>query len=156
MAETSNTNPHISTPNSPLEVMIGQALRRFGDFSPGTVNGDAALMFIEFANMTIDEVRQHPYWGTGEVNYYTHISETRAVPDPVIVAGLLYQYSSQQASEKTPQYAQGFIRQINQSLWHRLNGNTPIQFIVKDGGSNRSYALGTTTSAYNGTVKNSS
>ena len=154
MAETSNTNPHINSPNSPLDVMIRQALRRFGDSSPGAVSGDAGLMFLEFANVVVDEVRQHPYWGDDVVDYYEHITETRAIPDPIVVQGMLYQYSGQQASEKTPQYAQQFIRQLNQSLWHRLNGNTPIQMIVRDGGSNREYSLGTTTSAYNGTVKN--
>ena len=61
MAEQSNTNPHIRESNSPLQTLAMQALRRFGDFHPGTVDGDVMLMFLEFANMVIDEIRLHPY-----------------------------------------------------------------------------------------------
>ena len=54
MAETSNTNPHVTDNFAPLETMTLQAVRRFGDsFAPGTLSGDAALMFIEFANMIV-------------------------------------------------------------------------------------------------------
>ena len=59
--ETSNTNPHIREKHSPLESLIFQALRRYGDFSPGTLDGDVGLMFLEFANMVIDDIRMHPY-----------------------------------------------------------------------------------------------
>ena len=62
---------------SPLETMVLQAVRRFGDFNPGTLSGDAALMFIEFANMVIDEVRMHPYWDGTELDYYQHLSDVK-------------------------------------------------------------------------------
>ena len=153
MAETSNTNPHVADKNSPLETMAMQAGRRFGDFSPGTLSGDAVLMFIEFANMVIDEVRMHPYWdATNELNYYEHLSETRPIPDTIMIAGLLYHYATQQASEKSQQYGSFFIRTISQELWRLKNGNTPIQMRVMDNGTNKRNYTAKSTSTINGTV----
>lgn len=152
MAETSNTNPHVTDNFAPLEVMTGQAIRRFGDFSPSTLSGDAALMFIEFANMIIDEVRMHPYWDGTELNYYEHMSETRPIPDTIMISGLLFHYATQQGSEKADGYGAQFIRTISQELWRRLNGNTKIQMRVTDEGSNQKYYQGK-TSTYNGTTK---
>ena len=58
----SNVNPHIRDNNSPLSTLALQALRRYGDFNSGSVDGDVMGMFVEFANMIIDEVRMHPYF----------------------------------------------------------------------------------------------
>ena len=60
----SDTNPQIREKNSPLETLALQALRRFGDYNPGTVDGDVMLMFLEFANMIIGDIRMHPYHTT--------------------------------------------------------------------------------------------
>jgi len=150
--EDSTSNPHITDEYSPLETMIMQAVRRFGDFSPGTMSGDAALMFIEFANMVLDEVRMHPYWDGTELDYYQHLSDVRQVPDVIMVSGLLYHYASQQGSEKAQQYAAAFIRTISQQLWRRLNGNTAIEMRVTDNGTNRRNFTGQ-TSKYNGTTR---
>lgn len=155
MAENSNTNPHKADKYSPLETMTMQAVRRFGDFSPGTMSGDAALMFIEFANMVIDEVRMHPYWDTAtELDYYEHVAEIRPIPDPIMVAGLLYHYATQQASEKAEQYGALFIRAISRELWRLKNGNTPIQMRVMDNGTNKRNYTDKSTSTINGTVTN--
>ena len=149
--ETSNTNPHVTDNFAPLETMTGQAIRRFGDFSPATLSGDAALMFIEFANMIIDEVRMHPYWDGTELDYYEHMQETRPIPDTIMIAGLLFHYSQQQASEKSQSYGAAYIRVINNELWRRANGNTAIQMRVTDNGTNpRNYSG--RTSSYNGTT----
>ena len=93
-------------------------------------------MFIEFANMILDEVRMHPYWDGTQLDYYEHMSETRPVPDTIMIAGLLFHYSTQQASDKQETYGAQFIRMINQELWRRLNGNTKIQMKVTDNGTN--------------------
>lgn len=150
--ESSTSNPHVTNKFSPLETMVLQAVRRFGDFSPGTMSGDAALMFIEFANMVIDEIRQHPYWDGSELDYYQHLSEVREIPDIVVIQGLLYHYATQQGSEKSQQYAAGFIRTINSELWRRLNGNTAIQMRVMDEGANKRHYQGQ-TSKINGTTR---
>ena len=89
MAEQSNINSHIGDKHSPLETLAMQALRRFGDFHPGTVDGDVMLMFVEFANMVIDDVRVHPYHDGTEIDYYTSSTDVRKVPDPIIIQGLL-------------------------------------------------------------------
>ena len=46
--------------------------------------------------------------------------ETRPVPDTIMIAGLLFHYSTQQASDKQETYGAQFIRMINQELWRRL------------------------------------
>ena len=66
----SDTNPHIRENNSPLNTLAMQALRRFGDFHPGTVDGDVMLMFIEFANMVIDDIRAHPHYDKVAIDHY--------------------------------------------------------------------------------------
>ena len=139
MAVQSNVNPHIRDTYSPLETLAMQALRRYGDFSPGTVDGDVMLMFIEFANMVIDDIRMHPYWDKEEPEYYTSQSEMRPIPDPVIIAGLLFHYAAQQQSAKIQSYAPNYFRTLNQQLWRIKNGNTKIRGRVVDGGSNPSY-----------------
>ena len=169
MAETSNTNPHIRTKYSPLRTLAMQALRRFGDFSPSTVDGDVLLMFIEFANIIIDEVRQHPYaprttttttvngqkvttTSANDVNYYTSADEVREIDDQIIVAGLLAQYALQQGSEKIQIYMPNYHRTMNQQLWNALNGNTQIRLRVVDDGTNPSNINGLKTNVYNGTL----
>lgn len=152
MAEQSNTNPHIRENNSPLETLAMQALRRFGEFHPGTVDGDVMLMFVEFANMVIDEIRLHPYHDGTEIDYYQSATDVRPVPDPIIIQGILYHYAMQQASDKVSIYMPMFNRTLNHHLWQKLNGNTKIQMCVTDGGTNKRNLSGGKTSKLNGTV----
>lgn len=148
----SDMNPHIRTGNSPLQTLIMQVLRRYGEFSPGTVDGDTALMFIEFANMTLDEVRNHPYHDGSDLPYYLALSDVRAVPDPIIIAGILYHYAMQQGSDKIQFYMPSYFRTMNQLLWYKANGSTQISMRVVDGGTNWRNSDGLTTSQLNGLV----
>lgn len=138
VTETSNSNPQIKDGRSPLQTLCMQALRRYGEFSPGTVDGDVLLMFIDFANMVIDDIRMHPYAPTSTTenangttttvpiafNYYESLSDTRDIDDIIIVQGLLYHYAMQQGSEKLQMYMPMYHRTLNQQLWRRLNGYT--------------------------------
>lgn len=161
----SQTNPHITNGNSPLRTLSMQALRRFGDFNATTVDGDVLLMFLEFANMVIDDVRMHAYaprttyssaTGTSTtkdlIEYYRAVDEIRNVDDQIIVAGLLAHYSLQQGSEKAEIYMPSYYRTMNQQLWRALNGNTPIQMRVMDDGTNPSNSQGLKTSVINGNI----
>ena len=148
----SNTNPHIREKNSPLNALAMQALRRSGDFHAGTVDGDVMLMFIEFANMIIDEIRMHPYYDGVEVDYYQSPTDVRAISDPIVVAGLLYHYAAQQMSDKLQVYTPQFQRIMNQRLWEQYNGNTKIQMRITDGGTNKRNVNGAKTNTKNGTV----
>ena len=49
-------NPQIRDLNSPLEELIMQALRRHGEFTTSTVDGDVSLMKMEFANEVLEEI----------------------------------------------------------------------------------------------------
>lgn len=150
---TSNTNPHRRDNYSPLSTLVMQALRRFGDFHPGTVDGDVMLMFLEFANAIIDDIRLHPYHDTANpINYYESVEEWREIPDPIIVNGLLYHYALQQGSDKLQMYMPLYNNTINAQLWQQYNGNTKIQVRVMDDGTNSRNKNGVKTSKINGTV----
>jgi hypothetical protein len=136
-------NPQI-TPgvNSSIQSLAMQALRRYGDFVPGSIDGDVILMFIDFANLIIDEVRAHPYYveayqqgKAAPLSYYVAASDTRPIPDVVIVAGLLYHYAAQQGSNKAQTYMPAFARTLSQQLWGLLQGHDRIEMKVVDGGS---------------------
>ena len=137
-------NRHIVDDYSPLETLILQALRRYGEFSPATMDGDVSMMFIEFANMVVDEVRNHPYHTGEAVPYYSALTDRRTVPDPIMVAGMLLHYAVQQGSQKVQLYAPNYFRQLNQHLWFKLNGNTKIRMRVVDDGTHKTAADGTT------------
>jgi hypothetical protein len=126
------SSPHIIEGASPLEVLAMRALRRYGDFHPGTVDGDVILMFIDFANEILQDLRGHPYWST-PIEDYTSQTETRPVPDNIIVTGLLYRYAIQQMSAKAPVYERLYFQTMNQTLWNLLNGNTRLRLRVVDG-----------------------
>ena len=151
---TSNTNPHVRDKNSPLSALIMQALRRYGDFHPGTVDGDVMLMMLEFANTIIDDIRQHPYHDIDyPLDYYESVEEVRDIPDPILVNGLLYHYALQQGSDKLQMYLPMYYQTMNRLLWQAKNGNTEIKMRVMDEGTNKRNLNGGTTSTFNGTVK---
>ena len=153
MAENSTTNPQVSDNHSPLSTLAMQAIRRFGDFAPGTIDGDVMLMFIEFANQVVDDVRSHPYHDGNPINYYQSQDDIRAIPDNVVVAGLLFQYAMQQGSEKIQLYQPSYYNVLNSQLWYNLNGNSKIQMRVMDGGTHANNSAGLVTDPINGTTR---
>lgn len=165
----SQTNPQITNGKTPLRTLSMQALRRFGDFNATTVDGDVLLMFIEFANMIIDDIRMHPYaprttysttsgdntttsTSIDPLSYYKSVDESREIDDQIVVAGLLAHYSLQQGSDKIKIYMPNYQKTLNQQLWRALNGNTKIRMRVVDNGSNPRNVNRATTSSLNGTV----
>jgi hypothetical protein len=135
LTQSSVSYPHVSDSFAPLETLAYAALRRFGESNPGTMGGDVMLLCIDLANMVIDEVRQHPYWPDTPLDYYISPADKRPVPDNVMVAGICFFYAVQQSSNKAGTLGQFYFRQLNQTLWNRLNGNTRIRVKVVDGGS---------------------
>lgn len=152
MTEKSNLNPHITDGFSTLESLIFQAARRYGEMNPGTIDGDLAMMFIEFANEVVEDVRQHPYHDNTPIDYYASLQDARAIPDTIMVAGLLAYFAVQQNSPQSQSYVPLYNRRLNTTLWNRLNGNTPIQMRIVDGGTNPSNSMGLTTNKTNGSV----
>lgn len=150
----SNMNPQIRKDHSPLETLVFQAIRRYGDFHPGTIDGDVMLMFLEFANQIIDEIRAHPYHDGSDIDYYQGPTDVRQIPDPILIQGLLYHYAVQQGSEKLQIYMPIYYRTLNQLLWYKLNGNTKIQLKVVDDGTNKRNLNGGIVNENNGTVSN--
>lgn len=142
-SQGSALNPQIAPGiNSDIQSLTMQALRRYGDFVPGSIDGDVILMFIDFANLIIDEIRAHPYYveaykqgKVAPLTYYVAATDSRPVPDVVIIAGLLYHYANQQGSNKVQAYMPSFARTLSQQLWGILHGHDRIEMNVVDGGS---------------------
>jgi hypothetical protein len=130
----SANNPHLGEPYSSLETLTIQALRRYGDMHPGTVDGEVMMMFIEFANLVIEDLRGHPYWENPEIDYYTHPSEWRSIPDNIVVSGLLYHYSVQQQSSKIEAYGPMYFKMMNRILYQRKYGSGKIEMSPYDKG----------------------
>lgn len=136
----STINPQVSPGGSysPLDSLMVSALRRWGDSSASAVHPSIEAMFIEFANLVIDDLRIHPYW-EDEIDYYTHSSEVRAIPDAIMVAGLLAYYASQQGSAKTQLYVPSYRQRMNQVLYQRLYGNEAIDLNTFDKSDDGTY-----------------
>ena len=130
----SANNPHLNTPYSTLETLVFQSLRRYGDMHPGTVDGEVMMMFVEFGNLIIEDLRGHPYWDNPEMDYYTHPSEIRAIPDNIMVAGLLYHYSVQQQSNKIEAYGPMYFKMMNRILFQKKYGSGKIEVSPWDKG----------------------
>lgn len=128
----STNNPHLSEPFSNLEALVFQALRRYGDMHPGTVDGEVMMMFVEFANLVIEDLRGHAYWDNPEIDYYYHPSEMRAIPDSIMVSGLLYHYSVQQQSNKIEAYGPMYFKMMNRILYQRKYGSGKIEMSPYD------------------------
>ena len=131
-------NPHLSAAvNSPLETLARQALRRYGDNAAGVVEAEALLMFIELANLVVDDFRMHPY-GTSHdhlVEYFQSLQDARAIPDNIMVQGLLFQYALQQADDRMQIYSGQYYKTLNTEMLRRKDGVKRYKFIPTDGGS---------------------
>ena len=97
------------------------------------------MMMIELANRVIEDVRQHPYWDGGDIDYYTDIQERRPIPDMIMIDGLSTHYFIQQGSDKAMVHLQLYQSNMANILHQRAYGNKPYTRSVTDGGSNPSY-----------------
>jgi hypothetical protein len=139
MAEQSNLNSQLQPADgnsySELQSLIRMALRRYGDMSAGTLEGDVSLMFLEFANEIIEDIRQHPYWGGGDLHYYKSVEERREIPDIIVLHGLMFKYAIQQESAKVKSLGPQYFRTLNGVLYNRRFGSQDINLKVVDDGS---------------------
>jgi hypothetical protein len=117
MATKKSTSPQVVNPYAPLEQLTLRALKRHGEMSASTVEGEVQIMFIDYANSILDDIMSHPYWPKDlEIKYYAHHTEYREVPDTVMVAGLLAKFATDQESRKAPKYEGDYFRMLNQVL----------------------------------------
>jgi hypothetical protein len=112
-----SSSPHITSPYAPLEQISLRVLKRYGEMSASTVEGEVQLMFLDYANSVLEDVMQHPYWPKGvELAYYVHQTDARPVHDSIMVAGVLARFASDQESKKAGNYAGEYFSQMNQIL----------------------------------------
>lgn len=124
---------------SPLEDLVRSALVRAGNFSPSRIDGEVMMMMIELGNRVIEDVRKHPYWTGGEVDYYNDPTQNRPIPDLVMIDGLTAHYLLQQGSDKAMVFLQIYQSNLTDILWTRNYANNKITVNIKDGGSNPRY-----------------
>lgn len=150
MAELSVQKPFAAgTGNfTPLENLVRSALTRAGNFSVSRVDGEVMMMMIELANRVVEDVRQHPYWTGGDIDYYADITQSRAIPDMIMIDGLTAHYFIQQGSEKAMIFLQLYQAGMNNILNERTNGNKAYTRTITDGGSSKAYAPVAKAKAY--------
>lgn len=141
MAEQSVIKPFAAGKEkfSPLEDLVRSALVRAGNFSPSRIDGEVMMMMIELGNRVIEDVRKHPYWEGGEVDYYNDPTQNRPIPDIVMIDGLTAHYLLQQGSDKAMVFLQIYQSNLTDILWTRNYSNNKITVNIKDGGSNPRY-----------------
>lgn len=141
MAEQSVIKPFAAGKEkfSPLEDLVRSALVRAGNFSPSRIDGEVMMMMIELGNRVIEDVRKHPYWTGGEVDYYNDPTQNRPIPDIVMIDGLTAHYLLQQGSDKAMVFLQIYQSNLTDILWTRSYANKKITVNIKDGGSNPRY-----------------
>jgi hypothetical protein len=124
---------------TPLENLVRSALVRAGNFSPSRVDGEVMMLMIELANRVVEDVRQHPYWEGGDIDYYQDITERRPIPDMIMIDGLTAHYFIQQGSEKAMVFLQLYQANMANILHERAYGNKAYTRTIVDGGSNHRY-----------------
>lgn len=125
--------------HSPLENLVRSALVRSGNFSPARVDGEVMMLMIELANRVIEDIRRHPYWEGGDIDYYIDQTQIRAVPDIVMIDGLTAHYMIQQGSEKAALAMRLYQSNMSDILFERKYGNNELCIEITDGGSNKAY-----------------
>ena len=145
-------NPHIRDTYSPLDTLMIQAFRRYGEFSAETIEGDAAMMVIEFGNEIVDDIHMHPYASAADklIPYYESVTDSREIHDTIVRAGLLARFAMQQMSEQTNLYMGDYYKKMNGLMWRRLNDNTAIRLRQVDDGTNSDYLVTNKTKVVNG------
>jgi hypothetical protein len=138
MAEASVQKPFVAGKEkfSPLEDLVRSALVRAGNFSPSRIDGEVMMMMIELANRVVEDVRKHPYWNGGDLDYYNDPTEFRAIPDMIMIDGLTAHYLIQQGSEKAVMFLQLYQALMTDILLTRQDGNVrysakPIEYSNK-------------------------
>tara|TARA_B110000046_G_scaffold29420_1_gene30919 strand:+ start:5287 stop:5715 length:429 start_codon:yes stop_codon:yes gene_type:complete len=141
MAEKSVIKPFAAGKEnfSPLENLVRSALVRAGNFSPSRIDGEVMMMMIELGNRIIEDIRKHPYWVGGEIDYYNDPTETRAIPDMIMIDGLVAHYLIQQGSEKAMLMLQMYQANMTDILHTRAYGNKEYTVKIMDGGSSKRY-----------------
>jgi hypothetical protein len=138
MAETSVQKPFAAGREkfSPLEDLVRSALVRAGNFSPSRIDGEVMMMMIELANRVVEDIRKHPYWNGGDLDYYNDPTEFRAIPDMIMIDGLTAHYLIQQGSEKAVMFLQLYQALMTDILLTRQDSNKtysikPIEYSNK-------------------------
>lgn len=143
----SRHQPQVSGADSyaPLIDLVATAERRRGQMSAARLTGDQVLLYLEYANEIVEDVRAHRYWtilvnrgkAPNVLPYYTDLNEKRAIPDGILIAGLRAYAAEQAGSKKAKTLFDVYRNRMSMILYQRINDGIPKEFIrPMDGGSN--------------------
>lgn len=119
----SSQNPNISDPYSPLNTMIESAYLRYGNMSVETLSGSVRHIMLGYANRIIEDIRSHPYGSLPALNYYTAITETRPIPDEIMISGLTSYYAKWMRSIDWRGIEAEYLKALNGILYQRKYGS---------------------------------
>lgn len=123
-----DTSPQIKDGFSPLEQVALRAIRRYGESSPSTGDGESMLTMVDMANEVIDDLLVHPYWPEGvTIPYYESQFEARDIPDNLLQSGLLAKIAIDLQSKKAPAYTNAYISRMNSILYRMKYGPAPAR-----------------------------
>lgn len=148
MAEQQNPQTLPGGPYSEMKLVVANAMNLWGVSHASVLDGTASHIFLLFANAVIEDVNSHPYWENNpQLDYIQSLTEACPIPDLIMVYGLLAHYAAQQRNADGIQlFKPQYDRALNQMLWNRLNGNTPIEVRPVDRSEGRSVVNGRKTS----------
>jgi hypothetical protein len=148
VSEQQNPQTLPGGPYSEMKLVVANAMNLWGVSHAAVLDGTASHMFLLFANAVIEDINSHPYWENNpQLDYIQSLTEACPIPDLIMVYGLLAHYAAQQRNAEGIQlYKPQYDRMLNQMLWNRLNGNTPIEVRPVDRSEGRSVVNGRKTS----------
>lgn len=120
-------NPQISEPYSPLQALVYDAIREYGETNPGIIDGEVSLLFLRLANKVIEDVRSHPLYPIPDMDYYIALTDIREVPDIIVYLGLQHYYALQQSSQKIQLKTPEYYSRLSSVLYNRKYGNAQIE-----------------------------
>lgn len=130
---------------APLIDLVATAERRRGQMTAARLTGDQVLLYLEYANEIVEDVRSHRYWtilvnkslAPAVLAYYTDLNEKRAIPDGIMIAGLRAYAAEQAGSKKAKALFDVYRARMSMILYQRIHGGVPKEYIrPMDGGSN--------------------
>lgn len=124
--------PNIEDPYSPLNSLIEDAFRRYGNMGIETLDGSIRLMMLRYANRIVEDVRAHPYSSLPALDYYVSIDETRPIPDEIVLAGISYYYAKWMRSADWRSFEADYRVSMNQIFFNRKYGSGKIEMSTID------------------------
>lgn len=105
---------------------------RFGNQSIDTLDASVVFLLMRFANRIVEDIRFHPYSDLPDLDYYKSLTDTRPIPDEIMISGLAFHYAKWKHSERAKLMLAEYTQALNQILYQRKFGSGKIQMAATD------------------------